>query len=200
MITMKARPRFAALAASLAIVLAACGGDDSASSSRSSGASGNGADRAFVAEMVPHHESAIEMAQMAKEKARHAELKTLADDIIKAQQSEITRLKALDAKLEAAGVAKGDLGVDEAHSGMGMDMAELEDASPFDKKFIDMMISHHEGAITMARAELSKGKNGSLRDMAEQIISAQQAEVNQMRDWRKAWYASSMDDSKGMDH
>lgn len=187
------------LAALLALTVAGCGGDDSSSSADSPGP-GNPVDRAFVAEMIPHHELAIEMAELAKKDGQHPELKALAGRIITAQTAEIAQLKSLDAKLAKAGIEKGDLGVSESHSGMDMKMSELEGADPFDRTFIDMMVVHHEGAITMAKAELAKGKNAALRDIAEQIIADQQSEVDQMRDWRKAWYGAAMDDSMDMDH
>ena len=189
------------LALSLALVLGACGSSDSNDSSGPSGAAiGNATDRAFVAEMIPHHQMAIDMAKMAEENASHSEIKTLANDIVAAQQSEITRLKAIDKKLEQAGIGKGDLGVPASKSGMNMAMSDLEDAKTFDKTFIDMMVPHHEGAITMAKAELAKGEHAELKQMAEQIISSQQSEVTKMHDWRKQWYGSSMDGSMDMEH
>lgn len=197
--TMKTRILTTLLALASALTLAACGSDGSSSTSGSSASTlGNPADRAFVAAMVPHHQMAIKMAKMAEDSAEHSEIKALAGDIIEAQQSEISKLEATDAKLARAGIEKGDLGVPE--SGMDMKMADLENADPFDKTFIDMMVPHHKGAITMARAELSKGKNPTLRRMAEAIISAQQGEVNRMRKWRKQWYGAAMDDSMDTGH
>ena len=199
---MKTRILTSLLVLASALTLAACGGSDESSSTSASpaGTAGNPTDRAFVAEMIPHHQMAIDMAKMAEESAGHSEIKALAGDIIEAQQSEISKLKATDAKLEQSGIDRGDLGVPESKTGMDMKMADLESADPFDKTFIDMMVPHHEGAITMAQAELSRGKNPTLRQMAEQIISAQQGEVNRMHDWRKQWYGAAMDDSMDMEH
>jgi predicted outer membrane protein len=90
------RSRWLALAAGmLAIaapfVLAACGGDDDSS--------GNEVDRAFVAGMIPHHQLAIEMAEVARERAQSQFVRDLADDIISAQASEIRAMRSADAEL-----------------------------------------------------------------------------------------------------
>ena len=74
--------------------------------------------------------------------------------------------------------------------GMDMDMTALERAKPFDRAFIDAMVPHHQGAITMAKAELAKGSQPALRKMADDIIAAQTKEIAQMKSWRKAWYGT----------
>ena len=86
---------------------------------------------------------------------------------------------------------------DEHSRGMGMDPQELREAKPFDRAFIDMMIPHHEGAVTMAQEELAKGRNATLGGLAENIVAAQEREIAQMREWREKWYGSdeSSDDS-----
>jgi uncharacterized protein (DUF305 family) len=65
----------------------------------------------------------------------------------------------------------------------GADMAELEKAkgNAFDRMWLDMMIKHHEGAIEMARTELSQGVNSDAKSLAQQIIDGQQAEITEMR-------------------
>jgi uncharacterized protein (DUF305 family) len=70
-------------------------------------------------------------------------------------------------------------------------MDELDGAKPFDRKFIDMMITHHQGAIRMARAELAKGTSARLRTIARAIVAAQKREILQMNSWRKAWYGAT---------
>ena len=58
----------------------------------------------------------------------------------------------------------------------------------FDLRFINAMIPHHESAITMAQDALSKSKRPEIKKLAQSIIDSQQAEINQMKQWRKAWY------------
>lgn len=61
---------------------------------------------------------------------------------------------------------------------------------PFDQQFIDMMVPHHQGAVEMARIALQRARRPELRQLAEAIIRAQSAEIDQMRAWRQAWFGS----------
>jgi uncharacterized protein (DUF305 family) len=164
---------------SLAAPLAGCGSSDTGSSSAK--AAGDPTDRGFIAEMVPHHRSALQMAAVAGEQATSAFVKDLAADITRSQTAEIAQMQRVDARLADAGIKRGDLGMD-AHM-MGMDMSPhmLRGAKPFDARFIAMMIPHHQGAIAMARVELAKGANPELEKLARDIITAQRREVKQMR-------------------
>lgn len=187
-----------ALAAVVALSgLAACGDDDdssgtASSTSSQSAASGRPVDAAFVEEMVPHHESAVEMAEIAQQRGRSAFVKGLAADIIKTQDAEISTMRQIKAS-KLQGVAAGDLGVPSHMMGMDMDLAELRSAAAtdFDRVFIDMMVPHHEGAIEMARAELAKGATPELKTLAQDIIGAQQREIAEMKDFREKTFGAS---------
>jgi uncharacterized protein (DUF305 family) len=160
-------------------------------------------DRAFVREMVPHHKMAVEMAEMARMQAKHQRIKTLAKSIIDDQNAEIRELTAIRKRLKVTPLPSGHqehevmmrdadtLGVEMDEMGMDMDMDELDGARPFDRTFIDMMITHHQGAIRMARAELAKGTSEQLRKIARAIVSAQKREITQLNTWRKAWYRAT---------
>jgi uncharacterized protein (DUF305 family) len=157
-------------------------------------------DRAFVREMVPHHRMAVDMAEMARMQANHQRIKTLATSIIEDQNAEIRGLTAIRKSLEVKPLPSGDaahelmmrdadtLGLSMESMAMDMNMEELDGAKPFDRKFIDMMISHHQGAIRMARAELAKGASAKLRTIARAIVAAQKREIIELNSWRKAWY------------
>ena len=179
-----------ALALLAAIATSACGGgEQSGQGNQAAKASGNGVDRGFIAEMVPHHESAVEMAKIAGEQAKRPEIKQLAKDIIASQNAEIATLTRLDRNLAAAGVKPGKLGMamHEMKSG-DMDADMLRDAQPFEREFIDMMVPHHEDAIKMARVELGQGQSGELKQVAKDIVAAQAKEIRQMNTWRTDWY------------
>lgn len=203
---MKTKTR-AVLAALLVAVMAAlavgCGSNDSSNgstaSSGSTEATGNTTDRAFVAEMIPHHRSAVAMAKIAQKEGTSQFVKTLADDIVRTQKAEIAEMKSIDRKLADAGVKKGDLAMDSRTMGMDMDPAMLKGATPFDAKFMQMMVPHHKGAIEMARVELDKGENPQLKELAKNIISAQQREVKEMNDQLGGGSSDSMDSHDGMD-
>jgi uncharacterized protein (DUF305 family) len=167
----------AVAAAVLSLTTAGCGSDDSEPA-----AGGNGVDRAFASAMIPHHESAVEMAEIAQEQGESEFVKRLADDIVGTQNAEIETLRAQDNELEQAGVEPGDLGVEEHMMGMEGDPSMLRNAEPFDREFIEMMIPHHEGAIEMAEAELDKGADPELKALAEDIIEAQEREITEMRE------------------
>lgn len=77
------------------------------------------------------------------------------------------------------------------HTGMTMDdmvngLDGLE-GDDFDKAFLEMMIPHHQGAIDMAELVLLNAKHDELKEMARAIISAQQTEIDQMRQWMSDW-------------
>lgn len=170
-----------ALAVAGALLVAGCG-DSESSSDGSSAAAGNPVDRAFVADMIPHHESAVQMAQIAQRRGTSEFVKKLADDIVRTQNAEISTMRAADQRLKNAGVTKGSLGVPEHMMGMDHDAASLKTADPFDRAFLQMMIPHHEGAVTMSKAEIAKGKDPELKLLAESIITSQQREITQMRE------------------
>lgn len=171
----------------VALTLAACGGDDEDGAAT---ASANGTDLAFVQEMTPHHESAVEMAEIAKERSTREEITDLADDVVRSQSTEITQMRRLAAAFGDAGVAAGDLGVSAHDAGMSMDASSLRTAEPFDRAFIDMMIPHHQGAIRMARAVLAKGADDEVAGLARAIVDAQAKEIEQMNAWRQDWYGA----------
>ena len=177
------------LVALLVVLTVSVGGDTES-------AGGRDIDGAFITAMVPHHDEAIGMARVARERAKHRELKTLAAGIIGAQNREIEELtfahqRIFGEPLPTSGMAHGDLGLSEEEMGMAMDMAELEEAPEFDRTFIDMMIRHHQGAIRMARAELARGEDPDLKKLARSIVSAQSREINQMNSWRRSWYGAA---------
>lgn len=157
----------------LPIVLAACGG--------SGAAAGNGTDRGFVAEMTPHHASAVEMAEIALERGESPFVRKLATDIVRTQRAEIATMREQDAELAERGVARGKLGVPGHMMGMDDDPASLRGAPDFDRAFLSMMVPHHAGAVTMAKVELAKGADPELKALARDIVAAQRRELAQMR-------------------
>jgi uncharacterized protein (DUF305 family) len=191
----------------IALVLASCGGGNSSTNSGSS-STANASDRAFATAMIPHHRSAVAMAQIAETEASHPEIKRLAKSIVTSPNTEITQMNAAVRRFEKAGIKEGDLGVPDHAMGMEDDPAALETAEQFDREFIDMMIPHHQGAIRMARAERKMGKDPEMLKLAKAIEAAQTREIDQMNLWRVSWYGGASpaggvpaeNDMEGMNH
>ena len=150
---------------------------------------GKYSDKAFINAMVPHHQGAIEMARVALENAEHEEIQEVSRNIVSTQQSEIEELKSI--KQEEFGTSNVPMEMSmEQMRGMGMmmDPQSLADENPFDEAFIDAMIPHHQSAIGMAGVANEKSKNPRIKELAQNITSAQKREIEQMRGWRREWY------------
>ena len=148
----------------------------------------NGADIEFLQMMIPHHRQATEMAEMVASNTERAELRQLADEIASTQSAEIEQMNGL---LESAGESPDGMDMGGEMPGMMGDaaMSELEglQGQAFDPVFVDMMTEHHVGAVEMAEGVLADGENAEVRALAEDIIAAQRAEIDQMEQWRQTW-------------
>ncbi len=198
------RGLLAGAAVTTTLVLSACGGGDDSSSgsgmdhggmmatsaAASAAATFTQADVTFAESMIPHHQQAVKMAAMAEAQASNPEVKELAAKIKTAQQPEIDTmngwLTVWGRPAPSASMGSEMSGMD--HGSMpGMmsdsDMTTLMDAkgAAFDKQFLTMMISHHEGAIEMAEQETAQGSNADAKALAEKIVTDQQAEITTMK-------------------
>ena len=168
----------------LVLILSACGGGE-AGSDAGAPPSGEAFDRAFIDAMVPHHHSAIEMATAAKEAGlSQPDLVEVADDILATQQLEINQMKDWRGEwfgsrtIDPEGAAA--LGLDESQMGMQHDAEALMSSGDVDTDFAQMMVTHHQGAITMAKLAAENAEHDELKMLAEQIISAQEREIDVM--------------------
>ncbi|WP_137991890.1 DUF305 domain-containing protein [Streptomyces vilmorinianum] len=190
-------PRKLALAgviAAAALLLSACGSDtdadaaggtkpgqSTASAAPSAGAF-NDADVAFAQAMIPHHQQALEMAKLADGRAEDADIKKIVVDIEKAQDPEIQKMKSW-----LSGWGKPESAGHGGHDMAGMmseqDMKDLAAAKgkAFDKKFAELMIAHHDGAVQMAQAEQKDGRNEAAKQLADDVVRTQTAEIDQLR-------------------
>lgn len=182
-----------------ALVVVACGEDETQTT-----ASPDQAEQAFLEAMVPHHESALEMAEVAEQRAEAPQIKQLAGDIMQAQESEIEQMRSIHQRLSGSELVPDEM----AHEALGLTPAEagmehmdgaaaLESATPFDRAFVDEMVPHHQGAVRMAQAVLPQTDDPELRRLAEDIIAAQEQEIEQMNRFRSERYGAPVPADSG---
>ena len=175
---MRHRSFVTVVALAVVSITGACGGDD---------ATHNDADVYFAQHMIPHHEQAIEMSEIALDPASEAgaEVTELATAIQAAQDPEIQQMTEwLESWDEPVAMDMSD----------GHDMSEMQGmmspeemtaldeltGAEFDETWLTMMIRHHEGAIAMAETVLEDGEDQGVADLAQAIIDGQQAEIDEM--------------------
>lgn len=156
-------------------------------------------DLRFIDGMRLHHRGAIAMAKEAQQKSQRPEIKQLAGNIIIAQNREENELlrnwrKAWYPQASEEFVAYGGEGksvvpmTKEQQQMMAMQQDLGAADAQFDRRFMDAMIVHHEGALVMAQDALQKSKRPEIKKLSQEIITSQQKEIDQMKQWRKAWY------------
>lgn len=178
-----------------ALLLGACGSHDMGSMDMGSSDTGdsipessdfNDADVMFAQMMIPHHEQAIEMSDIALDPntGASAAIIALATQIKGAQDPEISQMKNL---LTTWGMPTEMGSMD--HSSMMEGMLSLEEmdtlgqlkGAEFDKAWAKGMVAHHEGAIAMANDVLAHGKNSEILALANSVVSGQTAEIETLK-------------------
>jgi uncharacterized protein (DUF305 family) len=156
-------------------------------------------DLRFIDGMTPHHQGAIAMAEDVLKNSQRPELKKLAKEIIQAQKKEITQMgewrkawypKADEKLMMWHAEANHTMAMtpEFRHSMMmSMDLGSAD--NKFDLRFLEAMIPHHEGALVMAKDAIAKSKRPEINKLAQEILDSQKAEIDQMKQWRKSWYA-----------
>lgn len=145
----------------------------------------NDVDVNFAQMMIGHHEQAIILVKIAEERSTSAELLELAEEIAAAQGPEIELMQSW---VLAWGYDLFTYEEHKDHEMPGMlteeELAEVADADrdDFDRMWLDAMILHHEGAIVMAADQLEGGVVPEAHELSHEIIDAQQAEIDYMRD------------------
>lgn len=183
-----------------ALVVAGCSGpqaltgsDVTPAASASTASTANTADVHFTQMMIVHHQGAIDMAELARGRAASQEVKDLAARIEAAQQPEIDTMTGWLESWGEEPLDDDDTMPGMNHSPMSMggaggmaspdDLTELEDATgtDFDRRFLELMIAHHEGAVRMATMETRAGQNPDTVALAEKMVTDQTAEIAEMK-------------------
>lgn len=188
-----------------ALGLAACGSDDVASpasqtaapqapasqapaATTTSGAAFNDADVTFAQGMIPHHQQATEMADIALDPnmGASAQVRDLATRIKGGQDPEIQLMTGwLTAWAQPVqsnmGTGHDMSSIDGMMSAEEMDSLGTITGADFDKMWMEMMVRHHQGAIAMAQTAKAAGSNTEVLALADQVIAAQQSEITEMQ-------------------
>ncbi|MFF0473622.1 DUF305 domain-containing protein [Streptomyces sp. NPDC004284] len=142
----------------------------------------NDADVMFAQMMIPHHQQALEMAKLADGRAEDPEVKKLVAAIEQAQDPEIRKMRAW---LKGWGKPESPA---MNHGGMAGMMSEQDmkdlaatKGEDFDRKFAELMIAHHDGAVAMAKDEQRSGGNATAKKLADDVVRTQSAEVAQLK-------------------
>jgi uncharacterized protein (DUF305 family) len=150
-------------------------------------------DQQFLDQMIIHHQQAVMMAQHMIADSDRAELRDLAQRIITAQQGEIDQMRQW---------RSGWYGTAEAGTPQEAMMAQMQSSAmnraqmrqmmggnvDLDRMFLQMMIPHHEDAITMAQQALEQAEHAEVKTLAQTIVSTQQAEIEEMQRYLNDWY------------
>ncbi|OJY53359.1 DUF305 domain-containing protein [Pseudonocardia sp. 73-21] len=186
-----------------ATVLAGCGTTAPASTAQGSASSAeasprstahNEADVAFVQGMIPHHTQAVDMTRLVAGHTSNQKIVDLAAQIARAQGPEITQMQGFLQSWGTPAAPTATSGGMSGMSGMGtgtampgmmsdqqMQQLGAANGTGFDRMFLQMMIEHHTGAVTMAQSELRDGQSADTKALAQKIIDAQQAEIATMK-------------------
>lgn len=147
-------------------------------------------DLQFIDTMTAHHEGAVSIAKVAEAKALHPELRQFARQVVEDQTREIASMgewrgqwyagqpKAVNMQL--AGMAESMKGMDAGH-------IEMLSGAEFDLMFIEKMIPHHQGAVTMALDAAKNAQHEEIRQLAHLIVETQQREIEMMQRWAEEW-------------
>jgi uncharacterized protein (DUF305 family) len=160
------------------------------------------ADAHFIVMMIPHHQGAIAMSELALTRARRPEIKALAQRIIASQSREITQMRQWYRQWYGSDVPSWGIGAGTgAGYGMGMGMGwgmpgfgtsldALRSAPDFDRAFIEQMIPHHRMGVMMASHAQWNTQHPELRQLEAAMVRVQSQEIEQMAQWYQQWYGS----------
>ena len=169
---------------------------DNQTSSMYANMTGDQFDKAYLTDMIAHHQGALNMASQARELTTKAEIRTLADAIITSQVTEVQQMmdwqqewgySTTDSSNPHAGHMM------ESSGSMGDDMANMEaklnglSGEAYDKEFLKQMILHHQQAVDMSKYADTNAKHQEVKDLAQAVISAQEKEIADMKSWQQKW-------------
>ena len=139
----------------------------------------------FVQGMMPHHQGAIDMAKVALQYGKDSEIKSLAGNVIEAQEDEIAFMKSWLGKVDQASLVvspDSTKGYEEAMAKLEQNMT-MTHSGDADVDFVKGMIPHHQGALDMAKVALLYAKDPEVLKLAQDVVTAQEGEIAFMNGW-----------------
>jgi uncharacterized protein (DUF305 family) len=166
------------------------------------------ADAHFIVMMIPHHEGAIAMADLALQRSRRPEIRTLAERIRSSQSRENAQMRrwyrqwyGVDVPAwpgpgwgRGPGMGMGSgmgMGMGWGMPGFGTSLDALRTAPDFDRAFLEQMIAHHRMGVMMASHAEWNTQHPQLRELEAAMVRVQSQEIEQMAQWYRQWFGSS---------
>ena len=152
------------------------------------------ADARFIEMMIPHHDGAIAMAELALGRARHPEIRALAERIRTSQSRENAQMRRWYQQWFAAAVPPWPASGPGWGMGMGMGasmgggLEALRTAPDFDRAFLEQMIAHHRMGVMMASHAQWHSLHPELRQLEAAMVRVQSQEIEQMERWYRQWF------------
>ena len=220
----RTRQAWAGLAAAALLLMvhpSAQGAPDSAATPPSTPVPGMGwgsmrqrsVDQHFIVMMIPHHDGAIAMADLALTRAKRPQIKALAQQIKASQTAENAQMRrwyrqwygsdvptwtagAMGMGMGqgmgmGAGMGMHGTGMGWGMPGMATSLEALKTAPDFDRAFIEQMISHHRMGVMMASHAEWNTQHPQLRELETAMVRVQSQEIEQMAQWYRQWFGRS---------
>lgn len=185
---------FGAMSANETVSVVQDASPDSSIDSMYSRMTGKEFDRAYLADMIMHHQGALNMASYARTQTTKDEIRTLSTAILASQTTEVRQM--LDWQQQWGYVDGSDPHAGhamEADDGMGASMAAMEaklydlTGDAYDKEFLAQMIAHHQQAVDMSKYAETNASHQEIKELARNIIRVQEKEIADMRRWQQEW-------------
>ena len=143
------------------------------------------ADLAFVEAMIVHHEQAVELAELAVDRAADPEIIALAERMSLTQAAEASAMRSWLERYQASGRAPSEAHEHEAAmdgeiSRSTLDRAAEVHGAAFDRLFVGAMVPHHLGAVRMAEDRLAEPGDPAVSRWARAIANAQSLEIDRL--------------------
>ncbi|MCP9914240.1 DUF305 domain-containing protein [Cyanobium sp. BA20m-14] len=155
------------------------------------------ADARFIVMMIPHHEGAIAMAELALQRSKRPEIRALAEKIRTSQSQENSQMRQwyrqwYGTDVPAWGIGSGHgMGMGQGMPGMGTSLEALKNAPDFDRTFIEQMIPHHRMGVMMASHAEGNTQHPQLRELEAAMVRVQNQEIEQMAQWYRQCFGGS---------